>query len=95
MSHICSGCCTFNGYCPVVADKLFYVAPSVCRGSVFGLCLFSSVCSSIFSFILIGKREWIGCFTLKVLPMSCFCSCSADVPYGGVSWYAVCDCGIF
>ena len=41
-----------------------------------------------------GKREVACCYALVVFLLSCDCWCSVSLPYGAVSWSAVCDCGI-
>ena len=46
------------------------------------------------SFLVLGKRERAGCFTLFVFLVSCECYCSVALPHGAVGWSAVCDCGI-
>ena len=69
----------------------FIVAPIVCMGSVFSLCLlFSTWCPSIFVIILMWKIE----LNATVSLVSWDSQCSLALPLGAVGWSTVCDCGI-
>ena len=58
------------------------------------LCWYALLCV-LSSFAIILTRRNAGCFALIVFLLSCCCLCSVALPNCTMSWYAVCDCGIY
>ena len=69
--------------------------PLVVGGSVFVfVLLFITLCPFYFCNHL-EEEERAVYFAFNVLRMSCYCICSATLPYGVVGWSSVCDSGIY